>query len=459
MRLLGGKAWNLRGSPKNETSGEDVYGGSSAVQPNAPPNRKAEIGPIKRDQLYEEQKEESLGLELDEDEAEEEEKDSCSKHESKSQEGSESMLHDLCQETDREGDTEEDEALNIEDDDESDDEDSEIAPSYIAEHKEQEYSGPENGLDAGLSKEDDDETDVREDRDEDGPVSENESTNIVSQQDLILSEEEVQEMWAGKSNVLVAVRVRPMNGRELAQSRNVVKVLDRRLVVVLSSAKSNDHREVDVLRQNRSRDKRYAFDFAFGPETETSTVYKNTTQFLIDGVVYGYNATVFAYGATGAGKTYTMLGDVAGADENKQRSPGIMLLTLQDLFKRIELFGYSTRQTAGAFQTFSNGSIHDKSDFKKAKLNRRPFSATTPSGGTRQYRVTCSFLEVYNEMIRDLLTPSSEYLDLREDPVKGPTVTGLSEVEAFSAEDIMQLLRKVGLSNIIQVYKCSTPVL
>lgn len=106
----------------------------------------------------------------------------------------------------------------------------------------------------------------------------------------------------------------------------------------------------DPLRQNRSREKRYAFDCAFGPDTDQETVYAHTTQvwfsifsrnsravcdgktrllqFLIDGVLNGFNASVFAYGATGAGKTFTMLGTA--------EHPGIMILTLRDLFRKIE---------------------------------------------------------------------------------------------------------------------------
>ena len=57
-------------------------------------------------------------------------------------------------------------------------------------------------------------------------------------------------------------------------------------------------------------------------------IYNLTTRSLVDGVLEGFNATVFSYGATGAGKTYTMIGDT-----NK---PGIMVLTLKDLFERIQ---------------------------------------------------------------------------------------------------------------------------
>ena len=465
MRLLAGKAWNLRGSPKHSATSESYDAPGAANENLGERADAAGIGSSKPDEMYE-QKELSISIELDEDDKHAEEKDSCNQDETKSQADSEPLLQHLSNDSIGGEDSEEDEALNIQDDNEdededgeeeeeaegeeemddhSDDGDSDLAPLDLVEGKEQCYSGPENPLDDETSKEDDEEGE--EDREGEGETAADaqNSKSIVTKRDLILSEQEVQEMWAGKSNVLVAVRVRPMNGKEMAQSRNVVKVLDRRLVVVMTSAGKREQRDVDVLRQHRSKDKRYAFDFAFGPETETKTVYKNTTQFLIDGVVYGYNATVFAYGATGAGKTYTMLGDVAKSDGGRSRecSPGIMLLTLQDLFKRIEMFGYSARQASSAFESFHSDSRDDKANFKKSNMARRPFSATTPSGGTRQYRVTCSFLEVYNEMIRDLLTPSSEYLDLREDPVKGPTVTGLSEVEAFSAQDIMQLLQKV----------------
>ena len=59
-----------------------------------------------------------------------------------------------------------------------------------------------------------------------------------------------------------------------------------------------------------------------------------------------------------------------------------------------------------------------------------------------QYKVTVSFLEVYNENIRDLLSDVEEYLDLREDPIKGPMVAGITEVETASSREIMDLLQQ-----------------
>ncbi len=61
----------------------------------------------------------------------------------------------------------------------------------------------------------------------------------------------------------------------------------------------------NVLGKNRSKEKQYAFDFAFDKDTSQTEIFQKTTKFLCDGVLNGYNATVFAYGSTGAGKTYT----------------------------------------------------------------------------------------------------------------------------------------------------------
>jgi kinesin family protein 18/19 len=59
-----------------------------------------------------------------------------------------------------------------------------------------------------------------------------------------------------------------------------------------------------------------------------------------------------------------------------------------------------------------------------------------------QYKVSVSFLEVYNENIRDLLSDVEEYLDLREDPIKGPVVASITEIETTSGQEIMQLLHQ-----------------
>ncbi|KAJ2905508.1 tubulin-dependent ATPase kip3, partial [Coemansia aciculifera] len=106
--------------------------------------------------------------------------------------------------------------------------------------------------------------------------------------------------------------------------------------------------------------------------------------------MHGYNATVFAYGATGCGKTYT----ISGCAED----PGVVFLTMQELFDRIAI-----------------------------------------AEDERTVEVALSYLEVYNETIRDLLCESGP-LALREDTKQGVTVAGLSEHVPRSVSEVMDLM-------------------
>lgn len=110
--------------------------------------------------------------------------------------------------------------------------------------------------------------------------------------------EHMKAMWAGQSNVLVSVRVRPLMKHDVVK-KGCVRVLDSSVVVIMDPASGD---KIDILRANRSREKQYAFDFVFEPGAAQEMVYNNTTKFLIHGVLDGYNATVFAYGQTGSGK-------------------------------------------------------------------------------------------------------------------------------------------------------------
>ncbi|CAD7942064.1 unnamed protein product [Amoebophrya sp. A120] len=200
------------------------------------------------------------------------------------------------------------------------------------------------------------------------------------------------------SNILVAVRCRRLLEVEArCGGRQCVDVVENKLVILEDPQTTAAD---DYLRIGKSKEKRYVFDHAFSEKDDTEKVYQATTRGLIEGVLRGYNATVFAYGGTGAGKTHTMIGY---QNEGAGRpSHGIMGLILQDLF----------------------GQVQQHPD--------------------KKFDIRCSFLEVYNENIRDLLSPKKdECLDLREDPIKGMTVAGIEEVSNLSsAEEIMHLLKQ-----------------
>lgn len=190
------------------------------------------------------------------------------------------------------------------------------------------------------------------------------------------------------ATLLVAVKCRPLAEVERQKSHNIIQVTDDKGITVLDPDREKDY--LDRI-QNRTKERKYSFDHAFGPECTNTDVYWKGISFTIAGVVQGLNATVFAYGSTGSGKTYTMVGT--------QKDPGLMVLSLHTIFDLIK--------------------NDDSSD---------------------DFEVTCSYLEVYNEVIYDLLEKSSGHLELREDPVQGVTVAGLRCIKVNSADKILELL-------------------
>ncbi|XP_077614975.1 kinesin-like protein KIF19 [Crocuta crocuta] len=199
----------------------------------------------------------------------------------------------------------------------------------------------------------------------------------------------LREMEPKDQPLVVVLRIRPLSDTELDEGATVIahKVGDQMVVLM----DPNEDPE-DTLRAHRSREKTFIFDTVFDQHASQEDVYRATTQHLVEGVISGYNATVFAYGPSGAGKTHTMLGMDA--------EPGIYLRTLSDLFWAIETCGCG------------------------------------------DCSVSMSYLEIYNEVIRDLLNPSSGFLDLREDSRGSIQIPGITEVSTSNAQEIMQLLTK-----------------
>ena len=155
---------------------------------------------------------------------------------------------------------------------------------------------------------------------------------------------------SGDSNnekLLVALRIRPLKNEEISRGyESVATKIDSKVrnemsftyhnikyfvqMVLLASTKA---KKVDHLRERRNNERQYVFDVVFGADSSQEEVYTSTTKHLVDNVMAGYNATVFAYGATGGGKTYTMVGT--------RDNPGIMVRALNDLF---EAAGESNRK-------------------------------------------------------------------------------------------------------------------
>ncbi|KAJ8332414.1 hypothetical protein SKAU_G00425870 [Synaphobranchus kaupii] len=94
----------------------------------------------------------------------------------------------------------------------------------------------------------------------------------------------------------VALRIRPLSDAEREEAAAIVAHrVDDQMVVLLDPVEDSD----DILRAHRSREKTYMFDVAFDCSASQEEVYRSTTKGLIEGLISGYNATVFAYGPTG----------------------------------------------------------------------------------------------------------------------------------------------------------------
>ena len=182
-----------------------------------------------------------------------------------------------------------------------------------------------------------------------------------------------------KNNMLVAVRCRPLNQREQSYSPIKTVTIHNREIITISGSK-------------KEKESEYAFDFAFPEQTPQEDIYHFTTETLIEKVLNGFNATVFAYGATGSGKTYTMVGN--------DNEPGVMIRALNDLFTVLN-------------------------EEKEKKFN-----------------VEISYIEVYNEQLKDLLNfnNSENNVEIRNDPQKGTIIQGASLKKVSNSDDAFKLL-------------------
>ena len=187
-----------------------------------------------------------------------------------------------------------------------------------------------------------------------------------------------------KSAITVAIRVRPLNQNELEITPvEGIKIINSNSLIVTSDPNSTN-RKTNLIKEHQ-----FFFDYVFGPSATQEEIYQNTTQKLLPGILEGFNATVFAYGATGSGKTYTMLGTI-----NKE---GIMTRSIRDLFQLV---------------------------------NKR---------NDNEVKIEVSYIEIYNEIIRDLLSEGN-VIDIHEDPNKGVILVGVKEIEVENNDNFYDIL-------------------
>ena len=183
---------------------------------------------------------------------------------------------------------------------------------------------------------------------------------------------------SGKSEcVKVAIRVRPMNKREKEQNSRLCVQVDK------------DNNTVSVI-SDKNESKTFPFDYVYPMETTQREVYDQVAFPIVDSIFQGYNGTIFAYGQTGCGKTFTMMGIITDPQ---------LRGVIPNAFDHI--FGFIKTE-----------------------------------GESRKFFLRCSFVEIYNEEVRDLLGNKDKKLDIREDPKKGTFLKDLTYVTIKNPADI-----------------------
>ncbi|KAL2728148.1 kinesin-related protein 4-like isoform X2 [Vespula maculifrons] len=196
------------------------------------------------------------------------------------------------------------------------------------------------------------------------------------------------------ANIKVAVRVRPFSARELKNSRSTVVVCTDQNGISLTNLKVPLNKAGD----SRERTRKYGFDYCFDSTDSESEnyadqakIYETLGKSLLNDIFTGYNSCLLTYGQSASGKTYTIMGT--------ENDPGLTPRLCKGIFARIN----------------------------EEKLKENIF------------HVSISYLEIYNERVRDLLKPSSSShnLKVREHPRLGPYVQGLTYHVAHTLETLM----------------------
>ncbi|KAL3421139.1 Kinesin heavy chain [Phlyctema vagabunda] len=191
------------------------------------------------------------------------------------------------------------------------------------------------------------------------------------------------------NTIKVIARFRPQNKIEIAQGGEPIVKFETEDTCKLDSKEATGS---------------FTFDRVFDMNSRQSDVFNFSIKPTVDDVLNGYNGTVFAYGQTGAGKSYTMMGTDIDNDEGRGVIPRIV---------------------------------------------EQIFASILSSPGSIEYTVRVSYMEIYMERIRDLLAPMNDNLPVHEEKNRGVYVKGLLEVYVASVSEVYEVLRRGGSSRAV----------
>ncbi|KAK4166105.1 chromosome-associated kinesin KIF4B [Cladorrhinum sp. PSN259] len=185
--------------------------------------------------------------------------------------------------------------------------------------------------------------------------------------------------------------------------------------------------------------KLFVFDRVFGPEIGQAGIWEYLDD-CVNTFIQGYNVSVLAYGQSGAGKSYTM-GTSGPVEQDDIHYMGVIPRAATALFEKLAGVG------AGAPTSGPNNKIN-RSSMSHLRTPARYAGAAGQPQGDKDWTLRASYVEIYNEQLRDLLIPEDvpawerSNVTIRED-VKGNIIlTGLHQVEVNSVEDLMNVLNQ-----------------
>ncbi|BFZ57825.1 Kinesin-related motor protein [Savitreella phatthalungensis] len=214
----------------------------------------------------------------------------------------------------------------------------------------------------------------------------------------------------GETNIQVVVRCRDRNERERQENSSVI---------ISTQVEGGQGKAISVQTSPLSTlsNKIYNFDRVYGAESTQSMLFDETVVPIVDEMLGGYNCTIFAYGQTGTGKTYTMSGDMSDYYGRVTEQAGIIPRTLYRVFKEL-----------------------DRED-------------------DAEYSVKCSFIELYNEELRDLLSTEGDDKKCKifDDTSKkgGVIINGMEEVAVKDAAHGVKILQEGSRRREVAATKCN----
>ena len=185
-----------------------------------------------------------------------------------------------------------------------------------------------------------------------------------------------------KSNIIIAIRLRPLLSYEKKISNvKTISTYENSTLSLLMPVNFNpyDTKKYINFENVKIKQYKYNFDYTFNEDVSQEEIYNYTAKNLVSNILNGFNSTLITYGGTGSGKTYTMIGN--------GKEPGIIIRIINDLFHE-----------------FTNDNLDSL------------------------YQIQMSYIEVYNEIIYDLLNNNkNNIIDVLNDPQKGFIISGMTK--------------------------------